>query len=193
MIKTVVISGVGGMGVLLASDILTEVFMRAEYDVKKSEIHGMSQRGGDVISIVRWGEKVYSPIIGNNSADYIIALEMLEGLRALPLLKPDGEIIVNTYRLNPLPVSAGLANYPENIIEILKSQVKTHIIDALKIALELGNARVMNTVMLGAIAKLTEVKKTLWIEVLKNKIPKKHVELNLSAFERGYSLKGEKI
>lgn len=190
MVKTVVISGVGGMGVLLASDILTEVFMRAGYDVKKSEVHGMSQRGGDVISTVRWGKKVYSPIVGANSADYILALEMLEGLRALPLLKPTGEIIVNTYRFNPLPVSAGLATYPENILETLNSQVKTRVIDALNIALALGNARVMNIVMLGAFAPLTEVNKDIWEDVIKAMVPKKHIEINLKAFEKGYSITG---
>lgn len=190
MVKTVVISGVGGMGVLLASDILTEVFMRAGYDVKKSEVHGMSQRGGDVISTVRWGKKVYSPIVGANSADYILALEMLEGLRALPLLKPTGEIIVNTYRFNPLPVSAGLATYPENILETLNSQVKTRVVDALNIALALGNARVMNIVMLGAFAPLTEVNKDIWEDVIKAMVPKKHIEINLKAFEKGYSITG---
>lgn len=190
MVKTVVISGVGGMGVLLASDILTEVFMRAGYDVKKSEVHGMSQRGGDVISTIRWGKKVYSPIVGANSADYILALEMLEGLRALPLLKPTGEIIVNTYRFNPLPVSAGLATYPENILETLNSQVKTRVIDALNIALALGNARVMNIVMLGAFAPLTEVNKDIWEDVIKAMVPKKHIEINLKAFEKGYSITG---
>lgn len=190
MVKTVVISGVGGMGVLLASDILTEVFMRAGYDVKKSEVHGMSQRGGDVISTIRWGKKVYSPIVGANSADYILALEMLEGLRALPLLKPTGEIIVNTYRFNPLPVSAGLATYPENILETLNSQVKTRVVDALNIALALGNARVMNIVMLGAFAPLTEVNKDIWEDVIKAMVPKKHIEINLKAFEKGYSITG---
>lgn len=190
MVKTVVISGVGGMGVLLASDILTEVCLRQGYDVKKSEVHGMSQRGGDVVSTIRWGEKVYSPIVGVNSADYILALEMLEGLRALPLLKPDGEIIINTYRFNPFPVSAGLASYPENILETLNSQVKTYVVDALSIALSLGNARVMNVVMLGAFAPFTKINKNIWEDVIKAMIPKKHVEINLKAFERGYSITG---
>ncbi len=191
MIKSVVISGVGGMGVLLASDILTEVFRRAGYDVKKSEVHGMSQRGGDVISTVRWGEKVYSPIIGNNSSDYILAFEMLEGLRALPLLKPDGEIIINNYRFNPLPVSAGLASYPENILETLNSQAKTYVVDALNIALSLGNARVMNTVMLGAFAPFVKIPKEIWFETLDSLIPKKYLDVNLKAFEKGYSITGE--
>lgn len=192
MVKTVVISGVGGMGVLLASDILTEVFLRMGFDVKKSEVHGMSQRGGDVVSTVRWGEKVYSPIIGANSADYILALEMLEGLRALPFLKPDGEIIINTYRFNPLPVSAGLAKYPENVIETISSQVKTYVVDALDIALSLGNARVMNIVMLGSFAPLAEIGKEIWLEVIKENVPKKYIDLNLKAFEMGYSITGGK-
>ncbi len=192
MVKTVVISGVGGMGVLLASDILTEVCLRAGYDVKKSEVHGMSQRGGDVISTIRWGEKVYSPIIGANSADYILALEMLEGLRALPLLKPDGEIIINTYRFNPLPISAGLASYPENILETLNSQVKTYAVDALSIALSLGNARVMNIVMLGAFTPITKISKEIWLDVIKENVPKKHIDVNLRAFEMGFSITGGK-
>ncbi len=191
MIKSVVISGVGGMGVLLASDILTEVFRRAGYDVKKSEVHGMSQRGGDVISTVRWGEKVCSPIIGNNSSDYILAFEMLEGLRALPFLKPDGEIIINNYRFNPLPVSAGLASYPENILEALNSQAKTYVIDALNIALSLGNARVMNTVMLGAFAPFVNIPKEIWFDTLDSLVPKKYLDVNLKAFEKGYSITGE--
>lgn len=192
MVKTVVISGVGGMGVLLASDILTEVFMKVGFDVKKSEVHGMSQRGGDVISIVRWGDKVYSPIIGANSADYILAFEMLEGLRALPLLKPDGEVIINTYRFNPLPVSAGLAKYPENLIETISSQVKTYVVDALDIALSLGNARVMSIVMLGAFAPLTKMEKGVWLDLIKESVPKKYVDVNLKAFEMGYSITGGK-
>lgn len=192
MVKTVVISGVGGMGVLLASDILTEVFLKMGFDVKKSEVHGMSQRGGDVISTVRWGEKVYSPIIGANSADYILALEMLEGLRTLPLLRPDGEIIINTYRFNPLPVSAGLAKYPENIIETISSQVKTYVVDALDIALSLGNARVMNIVILGAFAPLTKLDKGIWLDVIKDSVPEKYIDVNLKAFEMGYSITGGK-
>ncbi len=190
MVKTAIISGVGGMGVLLASDILTEVCLTAGYDVKKSEVHGMSQRGGDVISTVRWGDKVYAPIIGANSADYILALEMLEGLRTLPLLKPNGEILINTYRFNPLPVSAGLAKYPENILETLNSQVKIYVVDALSIALSLGNARVMNIVMLGAFAPITNISKEIWLDVIKENVPKKHIDVNLKAFEKGYSIVG---
>lgn len=174
MVKTAVISGVGGQGVLLASDTLTELFKNAGYDVKKSEVHGMSQRGGDVISTVRWGKKVYSPIIGKNSADYILGLEKLEGLRALPLLKPDGIILLNNYRFNPLPVSAGLATYPENITDFLKNQVKHfYEINGLDIAMSIGNARVMNVVMLGALAHVLDIDKALWLQTLESMIPKK--------------------
>ena len=188
MVKSAVISGVGGQGVLLASDTLTELFKNAGYDVKKSEVHGMSQRGGDVISTVRWGEKVYSPIIGKNSADYILGLEKLEGLRALPLLKPEGTILLNNYQFNPLPVSAGLAKYPENIAEFLKSQVKHfYEINGLDIAMSIGNARVMNVVMLGALAHVLDIEKTLWYQTLESMIPKKIFAINLKAFEQGYS------
>jgi indolepyruvate ferredoxin oxidoreductase beta subunit len=187
MINTIVVAGVGGQGVLLASDTLTELFKNAGYDVKKSEVHGMSQRGGDVVSTVRWGKIVYSPIIGKNGADYILALEKLEGLRALPLLKPNGTIILNSYQFNPLPVSAGLAKYPENITEFLKKQVKdVYEVDALTIALELGNARIMNIIMLGALAKKLDINKSVWIKTLEYMVPKKFLDINLKGFEKGY-------
>jgi indolepyruvate ferredoxin oxidoreductase beta subunit len=187
MINTIVVAGVGGQGVLLASDTLTELFKNAGYDVKKSEVHGMSQRGGDVVSTVRWGKIVYSPIIGKNGADYILALEKLEGLRALPLLKPNGTIILNSYQFNPLPVSAGLAKYPENITEFLKKQVKHfYEVDALTIALELGNARIMNIIMLGALAKKLDINKSVWIKTLEYMVPKKFLDINLKGFEKGY-------
>lgn len=189
MINTIVVAGVGGQGVLLASDTLTELFKNAGFDVKKSEVHGMSQRGGDVISTVRWGKVVYSPIIGKNGADYILALEKLEALRTLHFLKPNGIIILNSYQFNPLPVSAGLAKYPENITEFLKKQVQqVYEIDALHIALKLGNARIMNTIMLGTLAKILDIDKSLWITTLEYMVPKKFLDINLKGFQCGYEL-----
>ncbi len=189
MINTIVIAGVGGQGVLLASDTLTELFKNAGFDVKKSEVHGMSQRGGDVVSTVRWGKIVYSPIVGKNGADYILALEKLEALRTLPLLKPDGIIILNSYQFNPLPVSAGLAKYPENITEFLKTQVKqVYEVDAFSIALKLGNARIMNIVMLGSLAKKLDIDLKIWSKTIEYMVPKKFLELNLKGFQYGYDV-----
>jgi len=188
--KSIVICGVGGQGILLASDILADVCLESGYDVKKSEVHGMSQRGGDVISTVRYGEKVYSPIIGENSADIILALEKLEALRNLPYLKSDGKLIVNDYRWDPLPVASGLDSYPENIIEVLKSNVKdVHIVNGAKMAKEAGNLRTMNVVLLGVLSLFLDFPKEIWIKVMEKRIPSKYLEMNLVAFEKGRNLK----
>lgn len=188
MVKSLIIAGVGGQGILLAANLFTEVLKNASYDVKSSEVHGMSQRGGDIISTVRWGKKVYSPILGKNEADYLLSLEKLEALRNLPYLKNGGTLLVNKYELNPLTVSSGRASYPENISQILKSRVKVYEIDAFDAALGIGNARVMNIVMLGGFAFLCEIKKDLWKEAMEVIIPAKHLSINFQAFDYGYSV-----
>jgi len=185
----VIIAGVGGQGILLASDILCEVAMRAGFDAKKSEVHGMSQRGGDVVSHVIFGEKVYSPLISYDEADIILSFEQVEALRNIDYLRQDGVIIVNSMKILPVPVASGLADYPKDAIgEVKKFAKNTIVIDAEAIAKELGNTRVMNVVLLGVMAKnVKNIKKEIWTEALKESVPQKTIEVNLSAFERGYT------
>ena len=183
--RSVIIAGVGGQGILLASNLLSEAAMEAGYDVKKSEIHGMSQRGGDVTSTVRFGDKVYSPIVGLAGADVILAFEKLEALRNLPYLKKEGTIIVNDYRIDPLPVASGYMEYPENAIEYLKERVKTIVLDARKLALKAGNIRTMNVVLLGVLSKSLDISEDIWLQVIERRVPPKAVEANKIAFRLG--------
>ncbi|MCD6453723.1 MAG: indolepyruvate oxidoreductase subunit beta [Candidatus Aminicenantes bacterium] len=183
--RSVIIAGVGGQGILLASNLLSEAAMEAGYDVKKSEIHGMSQRGGDVISTVRFGDKVYSPIVGLAGADVILAFEKLEALRNLPYLKKEGTIIVNDYRIDPLPVASGYMEYPENTIEYLKERVKTIVLDAKELALKAGNIRTMNVVLLGVLSKSLDIPEDIWLKVIERRVPPKAIEANKIAFRLG--------
>ncbi len=183
--RTVIVAGVGGQGILLASNLLSEAAMEAGYDVKKSEIHGMSQRGGDVISTVRFGEKVYSPIVGLAGADVILAFEKLEAMRNLPYLKKDGTVIVNDYRIDPLPVASGYMEYPEGIIEYLRERVKTIVLDARELAEKAGNIRTMNVVMLGVLSRSLDIPEEIWLRVIERRVPKKAIEANKVAFRLG--------
>ncbi len=183
--RTVIVAGVGGQGILLASNLLSEAAMEAGYDVKKSEIHGMSQRGGDVISTVRFGEKVYSPIVGLGMADVILAFEKLEAMRNLPYLKKEGTVIVNDYRIDPLPVASGYMKYPEGIIEFLKERVKTIALDARALAEQAGNIRTMNVVMLGVLSKSLDIPEETWLRVIERRVPPKAIEANKVAFRLG--------
>ena len=184
--KTVLLSGVGGQGIILASDVLSMVAMEEGLDVKKSEVHGMSQRGGQVVSTVRFGEKVYSPIVGPGMADFLFSLEKLEALRNVDYLKSNGIAVVSDYRFDPLPVAAGLADYPENVIGKIKEMVKNaHIVHALDLALEAGTIRVMNVVMLGALSKFLPFKKDTWFRVIEKRVPPRFVDMNKRAFELG--------
>ncbi len=184
--KTVLLSGVGGQGIILASDVLSMVAMEEGLDVKKSEVHGMSQRGGQVVSTVRFGEKVYSPIVGPGMADFLFSLEKLEALRNVDYLKPNGIAVVSDYRFDPLPVAAGLADYPENVIGKIKEMVKNvHIVHALDLAFEAGTIRVMNVVMLGALSKFLPFKKDTWFRVIEKRVPPRFVDMNKRAFELG--------
>ncbi len=183
--RTVIVAGVGGQGILLASNLLSEAAMEAGYDVKKSEIHGMSQRGGDVISTVRFGEKVYSPIVGLAGADVILAFEKLEAMRNLPYLKKDGTVIVNDYRIDPLPVASGYMDYPEGIIEYLRERVKTISLDARQLAEKAGNIKTMNVVMLGVLSKSLDIPEEIWLRVIERRVPKKAIEANKVAFRLG--------
>jgi indolepyruvate ferredoxin oxidoreductase beta subunit len=183
--------GVGGQGVLLASDVLAEVGLRTGLDVKKSEVHGMAQRGGAVLSQVRWGDKVYAPLVGPGEVDYLVSFELLEALRWLQFLKPEGIAIVNDQKLPPLAVSSGGMEYPsEGRIRNALSQASKeyYIIPALAKAQELGTDRATNVVLLGALSKYLDVPEEHWLEVVEKRVPKKYVELNRKAFQAGREL-----
>lgn len=187
--KSIMIVGVGGQGTLLASRILGNAVISEGYDVKVSEVHGMSQRGGNVVTYVRYGDKVYSPIIDKGGADMILAFEELEALRALPYLKKGGKIIVNTQRIDPMPVITGAVKYPENIIEtLISSGADVTAADALELALKAGNIKAVNVVLIGIMAKNTSVSKKVWVDTIKKTVPEKFLDVNLAAFELGYNL-----
>ncbi len=186
-VKNILLVGVGGQGTILASKILTSGLMEAGYDVKMSEIHGMSQRGGSVSTQVRYGEKVLSPIVGMGSADVIVAFEKMEALRWLPYLKKGGSIVVNDFVINPAPVNQGQAEYPEGIIEDLASKVKVVSLKAGDIAADLGNPKAMNVVLLGALVKaIGTLDDVDWMKHIEKNVKPKFVELNKKAFQAGY-------
>lgn len=186
--KKIMIVGVGGQGTLLASRILGNTVINEGYDVKLSEVHGMSQRGGSVVTYVKYGDKVYSPIIGKGEADIILAFELLEAYRALPYLKKGGKIIVNTQQINPMPVITGAADYPEKLQEKIAEQANLIAVDALSLAKEAGNIKAVNVVLIGMLAKSSEIEKESWIQTLKTTVPAKFLDVNLVAFEKGYSI-----
>ncbi|NPB04738.1 MAG: indolepyruvate oxidoreductase subunit beta [Thermotogae bacterium] len=194
--KTLVIAGVGGQGVMLASRIFTEALFRMGYDVKQAEVHGLSQRGGSVMTYVRWGEKVWAPITGDFGADYLVALEELEALRYLKLIKPSGTVLINRYNFVPMSVSSGLKGpdgkpytYPENVPAIVRRNVpNTYTVDALKVAMDLKNARVMNVVVVGAASRLLGLDRGVVEGTVADRVPPKYRELNLQAFRRGWDL-----
>lgn len=186
--KSIMIVGVGGQGTLLASRILGNAVISEGYDVKVSEVHGMSQRGGSVVTYVRYGEKVNSPIIDKGGADIILAFEELEALRALPFLKKDGKIIVNTQNIDPMPVITGAAAYPEHIIDSLKAAgADVTAVDALDLAIKAGNMKSVNVVLIGVMAKNTAIPENVWRDTIKSTVPEKFLEANLKAFELGYN------
>ena len=185
----IMIVGVGGQGTLLASRILGNAVIRMGYDVKVSEVHGMSQRGGSVVTYVKYGEKVYSPIIDNGEADIILAFELLEAYRALPALKIGGRLIVNDQRINPMPVITGAAQYPDDILGKLSAKVDTTSVDALALAKEAGSIKAVNVVLIGVMAKQTKIPYDVWIDTIRTTVPPKFLEINLKAFELGYNVK----
>ena len=180
--------GVGGQGTILASDVLTQVGVQAGYDAKKAEVHGMAQRGGSVTSHVRWAEKVYSPLIAKCEVDVLVAFEKLEALRHIEFLRPGGTVVVNDHEIIPITVTSGGAEYPddEHIRSVL-AQVTGDVrwVDGITIAEELGNVRVANVVLLGALSTLLDVPESIWLEVIEKRVPARYVELNRSAFRRG--------
>ena len=184
--KNIMNVGVGGQGTLLTSRILGDITVTAGYDVKLSEVHGMAQRGGSVVTFVRYGKKVAEPIIEEGQADVLIAFEMLEALRYAHFLKKDGVIIVNEQRIDPITVVTGAAQYPENIIENLEKEYNVYKVNAMEEALKLGNSRVFNIIVLGVAAKHMDFSKEAWLEAIEKTVPPKTVEINKKAFLLGY-------
>ncbi len=188
MTKAIMIVGVGGQGTLLASRLLGNALLSQGYDVKISEVHGMSQRGGSVVTYVKYGEKVDSPIIEKGEADIILSFEQLEAARWLPFLKEGGKIIVNSQKIEPMPVITGAATYPGAVIEKLEATgADVLAVDALRIALAAGNPKAVNISLIGVMAKEMEIPKEVWIETIKTTVPEKFLELNLKAFELGFN------
>ena len=185
----VLIVGVGGQGTLLASRLLGNVVLNAGIDVKVSEVHGMSQRGGSVVTYVRFGEALYSPIVEKGQADYIIAFELLEALRYIDYLKPSGKIIVNTQEILPMPVITGAAEYPQDILGKLKAACGDVVaIDALSLARKSGSDKAVNTVLMGVLTKYLEFPEQAWLTAMEQVAPAKFLEVNKAAFHNGYNL-----
>ncbi len=186
--KNIMIVGVGGQGSLLASRILGTLFLNEGLEVKLSEVHGMAQRGGSVVTYVRAGERVASPLISEGEADVIISFEELEAMRYLSWLKKDGTIVVNTQQINPMPVLTGATAYPKNIVDAIREKgAKVVAFDALSAALEAGNTKSANVALLGAAAKVIGYDKDAWIEAMKTTINAKFLDMNLHAFDLGYN------
>jgi indolepyruvate ferredoxin oxidoreductase beta subunit len=182
------IAGVGGQGTVVASDILSEVGIRSGYDVKKSDILGLAVRGGSVLSHVRWGDRVHAPVLEEGNANYLVGFEWLETIRRVSYVRPDGTILVNDCCLDPITVSSGQAEYPDKkeILSQLEGAAEAvYVIPGLETALQLGNSRTLNTVLLGALSKLLESRAEIWKEVIQERVPQKLVSLNHEAFERG--------
>lgn len=186
MTKNIMIVGVGGQGTLLTSRIIGKTAMTMGYDVKISEVHGMAQRGGSVVTFVRFGEKVSEPVVEEGQADVIIAFERLEALRYAHFLKKDGVLVVNDCRIDPMTVVIGAKTYPEGIIETLKKDHTVHTIDGQAIALELGNSKVLNSVVLGYAASAIGFDQETWLDIVSSTVPAKTVEINKEAFVLGY-------
>ena len=184
----IMIVGVGGQGTLLTSRIISKTALAAGFDVKLSEVHGMAQRGGSVVTFVRFDKKVYEPVCEEGTVDVLISFERLEALRYAHFLKKDGVMIVNDAKIEPMTVVVGAAKYPENIIEGLCEKHKVFVLNAGEIAYQLGNAKVLNTVVLGLAAKHIGFEKEMWIDVLQKTVPQKTVEINTAAFNSGYEL-----
>ena len=184
--KNIMIVGVGGQGTLLTSRILGGITVDAGFDVKLSEVHGMAQRGGSVVTFVRYGEKVAEPIVEEGQADVLIAFERLEALRYAHFLKKDGAMVINDWRIDPITVVTGMAEYPDNIIEDLEKEHKVYKVNAMEEALKLGNSRVFNIIVLGVAARQMDFSKEAWLNVIEKTVPPKTIEINKKAFLLGY-------
>lgn len=188
-ITNILLVGVGGQGILLASEILSEAFMHAGYDVKKSEIHGMSQRGGSVVSHVRFGQEVFSPIIPEGEADILFGFEILETYRYLPLLRPGATVVANDLRILPPGVLLGQETYPDGLAEKIAERFPDFLlVDGQKLAEEAGNPRAANTVLLGAVSRKLDIAEEYWLNALEKMVPQKALAVNRKAFDIGRSL-----
>jgi indolepyruvate ferredoxin oxidoreductase beta subunit len=188
-ITNILLVGVGGQGILLASEILAEAFMIAGFDVKKSEIHGMSQRGGSVVSHVRFGKEVFSPVVPEGEGDILFGFELLETYRYLNLLRPGAKVVANDFRIQPPAVLLGQERYPENLAAAIAAGFPDfQLVDGLKVATEIGNPRVANTVLLGAVSKHLQLDESAWQQALQKMVPAKALAANLKAFKSGRSL-----
>ncbi len=181
------IVGVGGQGTLLTGKVIGDVAIKSGYDVKVSEVHGMSQRGGSVVTYVKMGEKIASPLVEKGEADIILAFEQLEAMRWAEYLKKDGHMIVNEQKIDPMPVITGQAAYPADSIPKVRKIFK-HVtaVDALQIAKECGNIKATNTVMLGVMAKTMDIPKEIWLEAIREAVPERFLDVNVKAFHAGY-------
>ncbi len=186
-VTNILIVGVGGQGILLAADILAKLLVGLKYDVKQAEIHGMSQRGGSVHSMVRFGKHVTAPLISRGEADYLLAFEELEALRWAPSVRPSGHVIVNAQRISPAPVALGVAAYPEDPVgRLTKTFDRVSLIEANRLAAEAGNSKAANLVMLGALAAELPFKAEKWRAVISERVPAKTLKVNLKAFAEGW-------
>ena len=186
MTKSIMIVGVGGQGSLLASKLLGKLLMNENYDVKVSEVHGMSQRGGSVVTYVRFGDKVYSPVVNEGEADFIVSFEKLEAARWLEYLRPDGQIITNLHETDPMPVITGAMEYPQQLIEKMEALgAKIDAIDALSLAEEAGSSKAVNMVLMGRLSKYFEISEEAWMKAIEACVPPKFLELNKKAFALG--------
>ena len=185
MTKSMMIVGVGGQGSLLASRLIGRVLLSCGYEVKLSEVHGMSQRGGSVVTYVKYGETVYSPIVDLGEADYIISFELLEAARYLPYLKPEGRIVTSTQVIWPMPVISGQAAYPEKLVEKLQEKAKVTAVDALRLAEEAGSPKAANVVLMGVLSASTEIPEEIWLQALEQTVKPQFLELNKKAFALG--------
>ena len=189
-ITNILLVGVGGQGILLASEILSEAAMLAGFDVKKSEIHGMSQRGGSVVSHVRYGSEVFSPIVPEGEGDILFGFELMETARSLPLLKPGGTVVANDLQISPPSVLMGQELYPEGLADRIKSQFADFLlVDGQKMAADAGNARAANTVLLGAVSKRLSIPEKYWMKALEKMVPSKALDINKLAFHMGREVK----
>ena len=188
-ITNILLAGVGGQGILLASEILSEAFMLAGYDVKKSEIHGMSQRGGSVVSHVRFGSEVFSPVVPEGEGDILFGFELLETYRYLPLLKSGATVVVNDYKILPPSVLLGQAAYPQALPEKIKSKFPDSLlVDGQGLALQAGDVRAANTVLLGAVSRRLQISDAIWQQALEKMVPQKALAINQKAFAMGREL-----
>ena len=186
--KSIMIVGVGGQGTLLASRILGAALINNGFDVKVSEVHGMSQRGGSVVTYVKYGSKVNSPIVNEGEADLILAFEQLEAARWLQYLKKDGTLIINTQKIDPMSVIIGNSIYPDGVLDAInKAGAKTTNLDALSLAVSAGSAKAVNVVLIGVMASHMDLNRDVWINAIKNTVPEKFLEMNLKAFDLGYN------